>query len=368
MKIPLVDLKIQYRNIKKQIDESIFSTIEESSFILGEKVKNFEEKFAQYLAVKDVIGVGNGTDALLLSLLALGFKSGDEVITTSFSFYATVEPMCLLNIKPVFVDINEETYNIDVNKIRKVITKKTKAIMPVHLYGQTCQMDKIVRLAKEYKLVIIEDACQAHGAKFNQQMVGSFGDLSCFSFFPGKNLGAYGDAGAVATNNQRLSSILRSLRNHGRKDKYLHKKIGLNSRLDGIQAAILAVKLKFLDQWNKKRQEIAKKYFSALKGVKGIILPKQSKDGKHVYHLFVIRVRNRDKIFATLKEKGVEVGIHYPLPLHLQPALKFLGYKKGDFPVSEKVSEEVLSLPIFPEITDEQVNYVISNLINAVKQ
>jgi len=368
MKIPAVDLKIQYKNLKAQIDASIFSVIESSSFILGKRVENFEQDFAKYLGVKEVVGVGNGTDALYLSLLALGLKAGDEIITSAFSFYATVEPMCLLGIRPIFVDINEKTYNIDINKIEPAITANTKAIIPVHLYGQACQMDKIMILAKKYNLAVIEDACQAHGARFNEQRVGTFGDLACFSFFPGKNLGAYGDAGAIATNNQTWTAVLRSLRNHGRQEKYTHERIGINSRMDGIQGAILAVKLKFLDEWNEKRRQIAAKYISKLNGIKDIILPEISPRSEHIYHLFVVRVKNRDQILAALKAKGIEAGIHYPLPLHFQPALKYLGHKAGDFPMAEMAAGEVLSLPIFPELTDEQIDYVVSNLIEAIKQ
>ncbi|MCX6760262.1 MAG: DegT/DnrJ/EryC1/StrS family aminotransferase [Candidatus Nealsonbacteria bacterium] len=339
MKIPQVDLKSQYKSIKKHLDRAVLSVLKNSKFILGENVREFEKEFAGFCRVKYAVGVGNGTEALYLALRALGVGKGDEVITAVNTFIATAEAITLNGAKPVFVDINPDTYNIDVCKIEKAITKKTKAIIPVHLFGQPADMGPIVKIAKKYNLRVIEDCAQAHGALYNGREVGSIGDIGCFSFFPGKNLGACGDAGAITTNNKNLAEKILMLRNHGRKrnEKYKHKIEGLNSRLDEIQAAILRIKLRHLRRWNN-RQIIS--------------------NAKSVYYFYVIRVKNRNRIIKELKKAGISSGIHYPIPLHIQPAYKYLGYKKGDFPIAEKAANEILSIPVYPELTDFQIKFI----------
>jgi len=365
--IPLVDLKVQYQNIKPEIDKAIAEVINNTKFVNGPQVEEFENDFAHLLGVKHAIGVSNGTDAIYLTLKALNLKPGDEIITTPLTFIATIEPICLLNLKPVFVDIDEKTFAIDPEKIEAKITEKTKAIIPVHLHGNPVNITRISAIAKKHNLFLIEDAAQAQGATFKDQRIGSFGDASCFSFFPGKNLGAYGDAGAVVTSSDELAEKIKSLRNHGREKKYTHNQIGTNSRLDTIQAAILNVKLKHLDKWNKQRREVAKKYREKLSNNKNIILPQETENAKSIYHQFVIRVPNRDQILKKLKEQGIGAGIHYPVPLHLQPALKFLNYKEGDLEITEKVCSDILSLPMFPELSDGQIEYITDNLIKILQ-
>lgn len=362
MQISLVDLKIQYKSIKKEIDQAISGVIKNSNFILGENVKKFEEEFARFCKVKYAIGVGNGTDALYLALRALGIEKGDEVITVPNTFIATVEAITLNGAKPVFVDINPNTYNIDVNKVEKAITKKTKTIIPVHLYGQPADMTPILKIAKKYNLKVIEDAAQAHGAEYKGGRVGGLGNVGCFSFFPGKNLGAYGDGGAVVTNNKDIAFKIRMLRNHGRIEKYEHEMEGINSRLDEIQAAILRIKLKYLNRWNKARRENAKLYNTALKNLKEIKIPLPFPLAKPVYYVYTIRVKQRDELMEYLKQKGISTGVYYPVPLHLQKAYKNLGYKIGDFPETEKASEEVLSLPMYPELNRKQIKYIVNSI------
>jgi len=360
MNIPLLDLKKQYLSIKKEIDGAIQDVLNNTQFILGKNVKNFEKEFAKFCDVKYAVGVGSGTDALYLALKSLNISKNNEVIIPVNTFIATAEAITLNGAKPVFVDIDLNTMNINPQKIEKAITKRTKAIIPVHLFGQPVDMDAILKIAKKYNLYVIEDCAQAHGAKYKNKKVGSIGDIGCFSFFPGKNLGAYGDAGIITTNNKKLAQKIYILRNHGRLEKYKHKIEGVNSRLDEIQAAILKIKLKYLKSWNKDRQKNAKIYDKLFKNVNNIITPQIVRDNKSVYYFYVIRVKNRKKTQKRLKEKGVSTGIHYPIPLHLQPAYKYLGYKKGDFLKAEKLSKEILSLPIYPELTERQIKYIFN--------
>jgi dTDP-4-amino-4,6-dideoxygalactose transaminase len=362
-----IDLSKQYFNIKKDIDKSINLILKRGNFILGKEVKILEDKIAQYCRVKYAVGVNSGTDALLLSLKALGIGLGDEVITTSFSFIATAETIALLGAKPVFTDINPLTFNIDGDKIEKTITAKTKAIIPVHLYGQPAEMNKIIKLAKKYKLFIIEDAAQAIGAKHKGKLAGSFGQAGCLSFFPTKNLGAYGDGGMVLTNNKNLAGTIRALRAHGAKKKYYHNLLGVNSRLDTIQASILKIKLKYLNKWTEEKRRKAKIYNRALNSIPQIKIPSCQTDNYHVYHQYTIRANHRNKLQKYLKTKNIPTAIHYPTPLHLQPVFRYLGYKRGSLPESEKAAREVLSLPIFPELTLKEQEFIITQIKNFYK-
>jgi len=362
MKIPLVDLKRQYLSIKKEIDEKIKEVIESTRFILGPNVEAFEKEFANYCGVKHAVGVSSGTDALVLSLKTLGIGSGDEVISVPNTFTSTIDSIYHHNAKPVLVDIDQETYNIDPSKIEEKITNKTKAILLVHLYGQPCDMDPILEIAKEHDLIVIEDACQAHGAEYKGKKTGSFGDVTCFSFYPSKNIGAYGDGGIVVTNNEEIVKKIRMFRNYGQKIKYHHTLIGFNFRLDEIQAAVLRVKLKYLDEWIEKRRENARKYNELLKNISEVTTPFEKKSRKHVYYVYVVRCQNRDELIKHLGIKGISTGIHYPVPIHLQESYKFLGLKRGSFPITEKCSDEILSLPMFPELTEEEIEYVVENI------
>ncbi|MDD3012591.1 MAG: DegT/DnrJ/EryC1/StrS family aminotransferase [Candidatus Gastranaerophilales bacterium] len=363
--IPLVDLKAQYKTIREEVLEKIEEVIESCAFIQGKYVQEFEDSFAKIQEAEYALGCSNGTSAISLVLESLGIKQGDEVITTTHTFIATAEAVCNVGAKPVFVDINPETYNIDISKIESTITDKTKAIIPVHIYGNPVNMEEIMKIAKKYNLIVIEDCAQAHLAKFNGKFVGTFGNAGTFSFFPGKNLGAYGDAGGIITDSLQLKEKAKKLLNHGRSKKYEHESIGYNQRMDGLQAAILNVKLKYIKQWTKQRQENARLYNTLLSDNTKIILPKTTLSAEHVYHLYVIQVNNRNQVMQQLNDKGIAASIHYPIPLHLQPAFKFLGYKKGDFPVSENITNRILSLPMFPELSKEQIEY-ISNAINSI--
>ena len=358
MKIPFVDLKAQYCSIKEEIDGAISCVLGDTAFVGGKYVRGFEGNFADYIGAENCIGVGNGTDALYIALRALGIGKGDEVITGANTFIATSEAITLTGARVVFVDCNEATYNIDVSKLEQVITNRTKAIIPVHLYGQPPDMDRMQNMAKKHDLYMVEDAAQAHGAEYKGQRIGTIGDVACFSFFPGKNLGAYGDAGAIVTNNDQLGKKARMIANHGRMEKYNHEFEGTNSRLDGLQAAILDVKLKHLDKWTERRRKIAGIYTAGLKDV--VITPSVLPDVKHVYHLYVIRVKNRGRVKELLAEKGVATGIHYPIPLPFLNAYSYLGHKPADFPVAYSMKDEILSLPIHGDMTDEHVEYVIS--------
>ena len=363
--IPFVDLKAQYDSIKNEIDGAIQRVLDSTSFIMGEELERFEEEFALFCNTKYAIGVANGSDALILALRACGISKGDEVITVPHTFIATTEAITHVGGKVVFVDINPKTYTIDVSKIEEKISNKTKAIIPVHLYGQPADMDPIIELAKKYNLRVIEDAAQAHGAEYKGEKVGSIGDVACFSFYPGKNLGAYGDAGMITTNNEEISKKLKLLRNHGRiTKKYEHEIEGYSSRLDNLQAAILRVKLRHLNKWNDMRRKNARKYNELLNNIDNVIVPYEADYAKHVYHLYVIRIEGRDKLREVLKSKGIATGIHYPIPLHLQLAYNYLGYKNGDFPITEKASQEIISLPMFAELSDEQIEKIVGLVKN----
>ncbi len=359
MPIPLVDLKAQYATIQEEIDAAIRRVIDKTAFIMGPEVRNFEEAFAAYCEAKHAIGVGSGTAALFLALQACGIGPGDEVITTPFTFMATAEAISQVGARPVFVDIDRDTYNIDPEQIEAAITPRTKAIMPVHLYGQPAEMDEINAIARAHGLWVIEDAAQAHGARYKGRRVGSLGDIACFSFYPSKNLGAYGDGGAVVTNHDDLAARVRLLRDHGRSSKYVHQELGWGLRLDALQAAILGAKLPHLDEWNAARRERARRYAEWLADTE-IITPAAAPHVEHVYHCYVIRTPRRDEVHDALRARGIGVGIHYPIPLHRQPAYESLGYAKGAFPISERYSEEVLSLPMYAELTEAQQQEIVS--------
>ncbi len=362
--IPLVDLKKQYLSIKKEIDKAIQGVIDETAFIMGDHVKGFEESFASIFGVGYAVGASSGTAAIFLALEALDIGEGDEVITVANTFIATTEAISSTGARVVFVDVDERTFNIDVARLEERITEKTKAIVPVHLYGQAADMDVIMKIAKRHELKVVEDASQSHLAEFNGKKVGTFGDAACFSFYPGKNLGAYGDAGMVTTSSSELADRIRKLSDHGRINKYEYVMEGYNFRLDALQAAILKVKLKYLPEWTEKRRAIAQAYNGLLQNL-DIVTPYVDPRCKHVYHLYVVRTKVREQLKEALTKEGISTGIHYPIPLHLQKAYKYLGYKKGDFPVSEECSREILSLPIFPELTDEEVNRV-ANIVKHV--
>ena len=358
MPIPLVDLKKQYSSIKKEILSEIAKVLDGMQLFLGENVKAFEKEFSAFCGSKFGIGVGSGTDALYLALMAMDIGPGDEVITVSHTFMATSEAIVFCGARPVLVDIDPATYTIDVNKIEAAITKRTRAIIPVHLYGQASDMDPLMEIAARHNLKVIEDASQAHGAMYKNKAVGSIGNAGCFSFYIGKNLGAYGEAGMVVTNDSIISEKVQLLRNHGQSDKYHHSVFGVNSRLDEIQAAILRVKLKHLDEWNELRRDHARLYSSFLKGM-NVVTPQESSYNKHVYHLYVIRSKQRDVLRDYLNSKEVFTGIHYPVPTHMQkPMLKY-GYKEGDFPVTEQCAKEILSLPMYPELEEKDIKEVV---------
>lgn len=361
--IPFVNLKKQYYSIKDEIDQAIKEVLEGGWFILGENVEEFEKEFANYCGAKFGIGVGSGTEALHLALLACGIGQGDEVITVPNTVVPTICAISFANAKPVFVDIDPQTYTIDISKIEQRITIKTKAILPVHLYGHPADMDPILEIAKRYNLKVIEDASHAHGAEYKNKKVGSIGDAGCFSFYPTKNLGSYGDGGIVIINDEKIAKKVRLLRNYGqiKRDKYLIK--GYDSRLDEIQATILRVKLKKLDEWNESRRENAKVYDRLLNKNK-LGLPVEKNYAKHVYYLYVITYKFRDKLQEFLKSKGIETLIHYPAPVHLQKAYKDLGYKRGNFPVTERFAEEIVSLPIYSELEKNQIE-TIAEAINS---
>ncbi len=365
-KLNFTDLGRQYRNIKSEILKNIEEVLESTKYINGPQVSMLEQEIANYTGVKYAIGVGSGTDALLISLMAFDIKPGEEIITTPFTFIATAEVISLLGAKPVFVDIDEKSFNIDVNQIEEKITDRTRGIIPVHLYGQMAEMDKIMEIAKKYNLFVIEDAAQAMGSEYKNKKAGSIGDTGCFSFFPAKNLGAYGDAGMIVTNNKNLADKIRMLREHGSAKKYQHQYIGINGRLDTLQAAILLVKVKYLDSYIDNRIKLAKNYSEQLKDY--VRVPEILPDRKHTFNQFTIRTEKRDQLQQYLESNGIPTAIHYPMPLHLQPCFKYLGYEEGEFPVAEKTSKEVLSLPMFPEMTEEEQNMVIDTIISFFKK
>lgn len=363
MKIPLVDLHAQYETIKPEIDAAIQRTIDRTAFILGPEAKQFEENFARFCNVKHAIGLDSGTAALHLAMMALNIGAGDEVITSAHTFIATSEPIALLGARPVFVDIDPRTYNLDPNKLESAITPRTKAIIPVHLYGQPAEMDAIMEIARKHNIPVIEDAAQAHGATYRGRSVGTMGLMTCFSFYPGKNLGAYGDAGALVTNDDELNHKIRMLRDHGRTSKYEHEISGYGFRLDGIQGAILDVKLKHLPEWNAARRAHADYYTELLSNVDAsIVTPYEPAHVQAVYHLYVIRTRQRDELLEYLKARDIEAGIHYPVPLHMQPVYKNLGHQRGEFPETERAAQEILSLPIYPELAHAQMERVVETM------
>ena len=369
MNIPILDLTRQYRAIRSEINSAILRVLESGRFILGPEVEEFEKEIASYLGAKHAIGVASGTDALLLSLKALGIGPGDKVIVPSFTFFATAGVVVNAGAEPVFADIDPLTYNIDPGHVRGLLDEgglagKVKAIIPVHLYGQPADMDELMRIAAEHDIYVIEDAAQAIGAEYKGRKVGTIGHLGCFSFFPTKNLGAYGDGGLVVTNDDELAEKVRMLRVHGSKPKYYHHLVGTNSRLDALQAAILRVKLPHLNEWTLARQKIAARYDELLGDIAAIKLPYRAPDRTHIFHQYTIRVLNgqRDALRRHLKEEGIGTQIYYPLPLHLQPCFRSLGYKEGDLPESERASHEILSLPMFPELTDEEQEYVVREI------
>ena len=367
MKVQFIDFSEQYKTVKDEIDHGLKSVFEKGNFILGEEEKNFENEFAKYCHVTYGIGVNSGTDALYLAMAALDLKEGDEVILPSFTFIATALCVSYTCAKPVFVDVEEDTYNIDPKKIKAAITKNTKAIIPVHIYGQPANMNEILEIARKHKIAVVEDAAQSHGASYMGKRVGSLGDIACFSFYPTKGLGAFGDGGMIVTDKQDIYEKCLMLRDYGRVGRYDHKVKGYNSRLDTVQAVVLSAKLKHLDKWNAMRAEHASYYSRLLKNVDGIKIPVLRPDRTHVYQTFAVRLRNRDKVMEGLKDKGISSLIHYPIPLHLQGAYSELKHKKGDFPVSEAVANNILSVPMYPHMKKEQIEYVCDSLKELVK-
>ena len=360
--IPLVDLKAQYSAIKEEMNAAIAGVLESAQFISGPEVKSFEEEFAEFCGAKYAVGVGNGTDALSLALRSTGVGPGDEVITTANTFIATAEAISSVGAVPVFVDVDPVYYNMASAALEAAITSRTRAVVPVHLYGQPAPMEDICSIARRHGLIVVEDAAQAHGASYKGKCIGIWGDLACFSFYPAKNLGAYGDAGAVVTDDEGAAEQVRLMRDHGRVDKYIHERIGVNSRLDSLQAAVLRVKLRHLDEWNRRRRHLAAIYSGALSDFQWITAPEEIPDGRHVYHLYVIQLEDREALRDHLVEAGVATGIHYPVPLHLQPAYHHLGYREGRFPVSEALADRIVSLPMYPELSEHIVQDIAASI------
>lgn len=356
-RIPLVDLTTQYRSIKPEIDAAVLRVLDEGQYALGPAVSRFERAFASYCGARDAVGVNSGTSALHLALLAIGVKPGDEVITVPFTFVATVAAIEYAGARPVFVDVEESYYTMDPGQLEAAITPRTKAVVPVHLYGQPADMDPILEVAARHGLTVVEDACQAHGAEYLGRRCGSVGALGCFSFYPTKNLGASGEGGAVVTSDPTLAARIRLLRSWGEETRYVHAVRGFNYRMDAIQGAILEVKLQHLDAWTDARSAHAASYARCLQDTTAAV-PLARGDGRHVYHVYVVRVPHRDVVRARLADAAVQTGVHYPVPLHLQPAYRDLGYTRGDFPVAERLAGEVLSLPMFPELTDQQIEII----------
>ncbi|GAB6168283.1 DegT/DnrJ/EryC1/StrS family aminotransferase [Clostridium carnis] len=391
MNIPLIDLKAQYESLAEELSKATLDVLSSANYIMGKNVIEFEKEFAEFIGVKHAISVGNGTDALVIALKAMGIGEGDEVITSPFTFFATAESISAVGAIPVFVDAEKETFNIDVTKIEEKITSKTKAIMPVHIFGQSAEMDTINEIAKKHNLLVIEDACQAIGGKYKGRKIGSLGDVACFSFFPTKNLGCAGDGGMIVTDNDKIATIARALKAHGSGEngqkaynllnnieeeikkaegandtvynplKYYNYLIGYNSRLDAMQAAILRVKLKEIDGWNAKRREIVNIYNEALQN-EDLVTPICKEENEHVYHMYILQSENREEVIAKLKDAGIATGVYYPVPLHLQKVYKNLGYKEGDMPVSEYLSHRTFAIPVYPELTEEQVKYIINSI------
>ncbi|MCA5587798.1 DegT/DnrJ/EryC1/StrS family aminotransferase [Finegoldia magna] len=391
MNIPLLNLKRQYKDIEEEVNANVLECFKNAQYIMGENVKQFEKEIAEKIGVKHAITVGNGTDALIIALKSLGIKEGDEVITTDYTFFATAEAIRFVGATPVFCDVELDTYNIDPSQIEEKITDKTKAIVCVHLFGNACKMDEINDIAKRHNLYVVEDAAQAINSQYKGKNVGNLGDVACFSFFPTKNLGCFGDGGMITTNDDDLATIIRALKVHGSGEngmkayailndeevevveqnsgdntvynplKYYNYLIGHNSRLDEIQAAILRIKLKHLDEYTENRRSISHGYIEALKDT-SLVMPTETEGGKHVFHLFILQSENREEIESKLKEKGIATGTYYKVPMHLQKAFNDLGYKKGDFPNAEYLSERTFAIPLFPEINDEEREYIINSI------
>lgn len=362
VRVNIADLVSQYRGIQAEIEEAVVRVLRSGSYVLGENVRALEAEMASYCGVKYAVGVNSGTDALLLALMALDVGPGDEVIVPAFTIVVDAAVACLLKAKPVFVDIDPGTFNLDVNQLEKRITERTKAIIAVHLYGQMAEMDKILAVAGAHGIAVVEDACQAIGGEHRSRRAGSIGQIGCFSFYPTKNLGAYGDGGLITTDDEALWQKIRLLRAHGDVGQYDHVAIGLNSRLDEIQAAILRVKLKRVDIWNDARRRNAQRYSASLGAVDGLEVPRQMAESRHVYHQYTIRVQNRDRLQQYLREHNITTAIYYPVALHLQKALRHLAYKPGDLPASERASREVLSLPVYAELEADKIDYVIDRV------
>ncbi|AGF59284.1 DegT/DnrJ/EryC1/StrS family aminotransferase [Clostridium saccharoperbutylacetonicum] len=391
MNIPLIDLKAQYKSISEDLDRVTKEVLSSANYIMGKNVTEFEMEFAEYIGVKHAISVGNGTDALVIALKSLGIGNGDEVITSTFTYFASAEAISAVGATPVFVDVEKETFNIDPTKIEEKITDKTKAIIPVHIFGQCAKMDEINEIAKKHNLKIVEDAAQASGAKYKGKRAGTLGDAACFSFFPTKNLSCAGDGGIIVTNDDGIATIARALRTHGSGEngqkaynllnnikeeietskegddtvynplKYYNYLIGYNSRLDAIQAAILKVKLPYLDKWNAGRRRIAKIYDEKFKD-SNVVTPIIAEENETIYHQYVLQCDDRDAMLVKLKEKGVATGVYYPVPLHLQKVYKDLGYKEGDMPIAEYLSHRTFAIPVYPELTEEEINYIVESI------
>ncbi len=394
MNIPLIDLKAQYKSISNELDKAAIDVLSSAAYIMGKNVTEFEKEFAEYIGVKHAISVGNGTDALVISLKALGIGPGDEVITSTFTYFASAECISAVGATPVFVDVEKDTFNIDPSKIEEKITSKTKAIIPVHIFGQSADMEPINKIAEKYNLKVIEDACQAVGSKYKGKMIGTLGHMACFSFFPTKNLSCAGDGGMIVTDDDSIATIAAALRTHGSGEtgqkafnllnntkeeveiskkgddtvynplKYYNYLIGFNSRLDAIQAALLRVKLPHLDSWNGRRREVASIYNEKLKD-SNVVIPSVREENEMIYHQYVLQSDKRDEMLAVLKEKGIATGVYYPVPLHLQKVYKDLGYKEGDMPVAEYLSHRTFAIPVYPELNHEQIEYIVESIKNA---
>jgi dTDP-4-amino-4,6-dideoxygalactose transaminase len=362
MKVPFLDLKLQRDPIQNEIDIVLKDVMANTAFASGPFVQKFEEEFAKFCGTKYCIAVNSGTSALHVALLAHGIQSGDEVITVPNTFIATAWAITYCGAKPVFVDVEPETWLMNPDLIEQAITPNTKAILPVHLYGQSADLDSINKIAKKYDLIVIEDAAQAHAGTYNGKIIGSLGNTTCFSFYPGKNLGAYGEGGAVVTDNEDIANNIRMLRDHGQTTKYHHDIVGFNYRMDGFQGAVLSVKLKYLQKWTNNRNKIAQKYRQRLDGISGLKVPHVSDKVVSAFHLYVINTENREQLVQYLKEQGIDTGLHYPVPIHLQKAYRNLGYSSGDFPIAEMNAEQCMSLPMFPELSDVQLDHVCKHI------
>lgn len=362
LNVPFGDMKLRYHSIRKEIDEAVSRVLESGYFILGPELESFEKAFAEFLGVNYVVGCASGTEAIYLALAAVGVTKGDEVIVVAHTAVPTISAISMTGAEPVFVDIDPSTYVMDVSKVEAKITARTKAIVPVHLYGAMVDMEPLLKLGMQKGIPVIEDVAQGTGAVYKLKQAGSMGELGAFSFYPSKNLGAFGDGGAVSTNSKEKYEKLLKLRNYGQSKRYYHDEIGINSRLDEVQSAILSAQLPYLVEWNKRRREIAQMYTNGLADL--VITPKEPANSSHVYHLYVIQSNDRDGLQKYLAEKGIGTLIHYPVPAHMQKAYAYRGYKQGDLPVTEAITKRILSLPMFPELTDEQVGYVIKEVRN----